>query len=176
MADETPTPETGAQETETTTTETPPEPEVTPSAKPDDLPDAVKEILKKERKAAADAEKARKQAEAKVKEFEDRDKSESEKLAEKLSGTEKERDDALTKLARFEVAAEKKLPAELAELLTGSKEEMEARADVLLQHVNAQQTPDFGQGAREQVAEQQTPEQAHNALILGLTGHLPQNQ
>lgn len=164
-------PETGEQET--APTGTPAGEQETPAAKADDLPDAVKEILKKERKAAADADKARRAAEARLKEIDDANKTEAEKLAEAKSSAEKERDEARSELARFRVAADKKLPAELAELLVGTPEEMEAKADVLLQHMKDTQTsetPDFGSGAREKNAEPKKPEEAHQDFVLNLLG------
>lgn len=144
-----------------------PEPEPTPDPKADgELPEAVREILSKERKAARDADRARKAAEQKVKEFEDRDKSETERLTESVSRTERERDEALAKLDRYEVATEKKLPAELVNLLSGTREEMEAKADLLLEHTaDKKPPPDFDGGVREPAPENMTPEQAHGALL-----------
>jgi hypothetical protein len=174
MADEaqSPTPE-GAEDgkggAETPTPETPAEGKTFTQG---DLDRIVEDRLKRERAKFGDYKDLKQKAD-KLAELEQANKTETEKLAERLSGTEKERDEALAKLTRFEVAAEKKLPAELAELLTGNKEEMEARADVLLQHVKTDTAPDFGGGAREQTAEAKPPEQAHNDLILGITGHLP---
>lgn len=131
--------------------------------------------VKQLRKEAAEARTAKNKLEQQVQEYADRDKTEQEKLEERATTAESRASDLETKLTRFEVAAEKNLPGELVELLTGTKEEMEARADVLLQHIQQQpKTPDFNGGAREPVPDTQTPDQAHNDLILALTGHQKQ--
>lgn len=178
MADEQTTPATGADDPNANASgEQEPQAPEPPQSGDGDLPESVKEILAKERKAAREAEKARKAAEARVKEFEDASKSEQEKLAEENSTLKGELTETQTALARFQVAAEKKLPGELVELLSGTKEEMAEKADVLLQHIadrQQAQVPDFGGGAQPNTAAPKPADQAHNDLILALTGHLPQ--
>lgn len=174
MADETPTPETPAEGDQDPQPQGTTEPTTeTPDAKSDELPESVKQVLAKERKAARDAEKARKAAEAKIKEYEDASKSEQEKLAERLSETETRAAEAEKKLARHEVAAAKKLPADLIDLLEGDRDEMEAKADRLLAHVKTEQTPDFGGGPRSEPAVKKAPDQEHNDFLLGILGRAP---
>jgi hypothetical protein len=106
--------------------------------------------LQAERDARAAAEKANADLAAKVKEFEDRDKSEAEKAAERLAASEKAAADAQIQLARYKVAAEKGVDADL---LTGNDEDaMRAAADKLLAWRGdpkpAVPKPDPAQGAR----------------------------
>ncbi|ROS28913.1 hypothetical protein EDF22_0645 [Rathayibacter sp. PhB127] len=102
--------------TEPTTTD----PAVEPPAKADDkLGEAGIAALKAEREARAAAEK-------RLKEFEDRDKTDAEKLAARLAEVEQREAKAL----RAEVAAAKGVPVSL---LTGSTQaELEAHADALI--------------------------------------------
>jgi len=86
--------------------------------------------LQTERDARAAADKLAADLAAKVKEYEDRDKSEAEKTAERLAASEKAAADAQIELARYKVAAEKGVDADL---LTGDDEAaMRAAADKLL--------------------------------------------
>lgn len=105
--------------------------------------------------------KANKEAETlrlKLKEFEDRDKSEAEKLAERATAAEKRVQELETRGMRLEVASEKGLTAGQAKRLMGStREELEADADDLLATfkaaVPAAPRPDPSQGARPTSAE-----------------------
>lgn len=73
----------------------------------------------------------------KVKSFEDRDKSESEKQAEKLAAAEKRAIESGRKADQYEVAAAKGIPLSAASRLRGTtREEMEADADDLLKLLN----------------------------------------
>lgn len=103
--------------------ETDPEPTPEPEQpKPAEVPAEVKAALKKANK---EAETLR----LKLKEFEDRDKSEVDKLNERLSAAEKRALDA----DRLEVAIEKGLTKSQAKRLVGStREELEADADELI--------------------------------------------
>ena len=86
--------------------------------------------LKSEREARAAAEKAAKEALARVKEFEDRDKSEAQKQQEALEHAQRELAEMKVAKTRAEVAASKGVPAAL---LAGSTvEELEASADALI--------------------------------------------
>lgn len=86
--------------------------------------------LKSEREAVKAAEKRAADAEARIKEFEDRDKSEAEKSAEALAQAKAELAELTVAKTRAEVAAAKNVPASL---LTGStQEELEASADALV--------------------------------------------
>jgi hypothetical protein len=99
--------------------------------------------------------KANKEAETlrlKLKEYEDRDKTEAQKLAEARTAAEQRAAAAEQQLLRFKIAAEKKLPANLAGRLQGStEEEMAADADSLLELLAAQRpsTPSFDGGVRQ---------------------------
>jgi hypothetical protein len=123
-------------------------------AQPDEgLGDAGKKALQEERRKARAAEKQLTELQKRLQEFEDRDKTEAQKLAERAAAAEKSAADAQTELMRYRVAADKKLPAELAARLRGSTpEEMAADADELLALLNAQQqrqTPNYDGGVRQ---------------------------
>lgn len=96
-------------------------------------PDAVRSALKAEREAAAAAKKEAEEARAKVKEYEDRDKTEQQKKEEAAAAATKRADDLEAKLLRYEVAAAKNIPLNQAHRLQGSsKEELENDADEFL--------------------------------------------
>jgi hypothetical protein len=124
------------------------------------LSDAGKKALSEERKARSAAERSARAAQKqlddmakRLKEFEDRDKSEAEKLAERAAAAEKQAESATARLLRFEVAAAKKLPPGFAARLQGStKEELEADAEALLKDLGEQQqrtTPSYDGGVRQ---------------------------
>ena len=183
MADEPTTPATGDKGKEgAAATAEPPAPETNP-ATPEvvagaDNPDAVKALIERERAAAKAADDARKAAEAKVQEFEEKDKSELEKLTGKLTKAETKAAEAESKLLRFTVAAEKQIPAEAVDLLQGTtREDLEANADKILELVKSrnanEEKPDFDGGAREP-APDADPEKQHNNDVLKLLGLQPQ--
>lgn len=112
----------GASATDEPTTDTP------------DLGDAGKKALEAERKARREAEKQLKELQAKVAEFEDRDKTETERVSAKLADAEKRAAEAEMRALRLEVAQDKGLTAAQAKRLVGStREELEADADELLE-------------------------------------------
>jgi len=119
-------------------------------------PDAVKNAIQAEREAAKAAKKAADDANAaleaeraKVKSFEDRDKSEQEKAEQRATDAETKAEKAEHKLLRLEVAADKKLPAKLASRLVGStKAALEADADDLLKDVKEEDKVSLDGGAR----------------------------
>lgn len=86
--------------------------------------------LKSEREARAAAEERAAAAEARAKDYEDRDKTELQKLQDALDTTRRERDEARLAKARADVAAAKNVPAEL--LKGSTAEEFEAAADALV--------------------------------------------
>ncbi|WP_328339523.1 hypothetical protein [Micromonospora sp. NBC_00421] len=109
--------ERAADDTTTDTTEQP------GGERPQDVPPEVKRALSKANK---EAETLR----LKLKEYEDRDKSEAEKTAERLTAAEQRAEQAELRALRLEVAAEKGLtPAQAKRLVGGSREELEADAD-----------------------------------------------
>lgn len=111
--------------TEAAEVETPTAAEQQP--KTDDVPPEVKAAL---RKANKEAETLR----LKLQEFEDRDKSEAQKLADRAEAAERRASELEVKALRLEVAAEKGLtPAQAKRLVGTTREELEADADELLE-------------------------------------------
>lgn len=143
-------------------------------------PDAVKRALEAERKAAKEASKRAEAAEAKVREYEEANSSELEKLTNKAAKAEQARAEAEAKLVRFEVAKDKAVPAEAVDFLKGNtREELEASADKLLELVKSRndsdKTPDFDGGPREPAPDSESPDVAHNKAVLALMGLAPPN-
>jgi flagellar hook-length control protein FliK len=144
---------------ESTTDVTDPEPATEPEHT-DDVPaglgEAGQKALAAERKRAAAAEKQAKASQKqlddlakKLQAFEDRDKTEAQKLAEAKAAAESEAATAKQELMRYRVAAKKKLPAELANRLRGATEqEMETDADSLLEVFGQRSTPSYDGGVR----------------------------
>lgn len=119
-----------------------------------ELGDAGKQALAAERAARREAEKQRKDLEARLKELEplaakakkaeEDKKSEAEKLTERLTAAETRAAKAETRALRLEVASSKGLtPAQAKRLVGSTKEELEADADELLADFGAP----AGQGA-----------------------------
>jgi hypothetical protein len=130
-------------------------------------PAAVAAALRSERASAREARKKAEAAEAKVKKFEDRDKSEQEKAEQRAVEAEQKAKEAEFKLVRLQVAAEKKLPADLALRLQGeTKEELEADADALLKLVKTENATTLDQGARSSTS----PGDDMNARIRAAAG------
>lgn len=93
---------------------------------------------KHESQAKANAEAAKR-----LKELEDANKSDLDKLTERATSAEQKAAAAELKALRFEVAAEKGVPTNLMRFLTGdSREDLEAAADELMAAVK----PDTGEG------------------------------
>lgn len=141
------------QPTESTepTGATPPAPE----AKPEDaLQDPGKKALAEERAARKAAEKERAALEARLKEFEDRDKTEAQKLAERAEKAEKAAAGRDAELLRLRTALKHGISDEDAEtFLTGADEETltrQAERLVALQGSAGPRTPapDPSQGSR----------------------------
>lgn len=103
-------------------------------------PDAgAKKALEAERKARREAEKAKTALEKRLQEIEDRDKTESEKVADALKASEARAEKAEADLLRLTVASDKGLtPAQAKRLVGATKEELEADADEILEHFPAQ--------------------------------------
>lgn len=97
-----------------------------------DLGDAGKKALDEERKARRDAERQLREMSEQVKALQDKDKSDSERLTERLAQLEKDLAAATARADRYEVALEKGLDMVRAKRLAGStKDELEADADEL---------------------------------------------
>ncbi len=131
------------------------EPEVTPhgSVNPVSADQAAKAdeplgepglaALKSEREARAAAEKQAKDALAKVKAFEDAQKTEAEKQAERLAEFERENAELKSAKTRAEVAATKQIPSELfAGPASDSPEDLAAFADALVAWRGEQAPPE----------------------------------
>jgi len=134
--------------------------------------------VKELRAEAARHRKEAQEAKAKAQEYEDRDKSELEKLTNKLAKAEQAKTEAETSLLRYQIAAEKQLSAEAAELLTGStREELEERAERLLSLTKKDEPkPEFDGGAREPAPEAKSPEEQHNDFLVKMfEGNAQQN-
>lgn len=130
-----------ADETTAESTERADEDTTTEQARPE-VPAEVKRALNKANK---EAESLR----LRLKEFEDRDKTELQKLAEDHQTAEQRAAAAETALAKYKVAAAKGVPAELVDRLHGAtEEELAEDADKLLSMLGARVTPDFDGGAR----------------------------
>lgn len=97
-------------------------------------PDAgAKKALDAERKARRDAEKAKSDLEKRLKEYEDRDKSDSEKAADAVKAADARAEQAEQRALRLEVAADKGLtPAQAKRLVGTTREELEGDADEIL--------------------------------------------
>ncbi|WP_159844900.1 hypothetical protein [Nocardia sp. CY41] len=100
----------------------------TPDATEDTLGDAGKKALAAERAAKRALSKERDELAAKVKQFEDRDKSDSEKQADRIASLEKDAADAKVLALRYKYAAKHQISDEDAELfLVGTDEETIAK-------------------------------------------------
>ncbi|EPD63171.1 hypothetical protein [Streptomyces sp. HGB0020] len=156
------------------TTTAPPAPPTPPaSAGGSELGDAGKKALDEERAARREAERQRKELEArlkdleplaaKAKELEDSKKTETEKLSEKLTAAEKRAADAEQKALRLEVAAAKGLTDAQAKRLVGTtKQELEADADELLASFGANGDGAGKKGSGRKPVEQLRPGGAPN--------------
>ena len=111
MADTSTTEATETVADDTTTTS-----EATSGERPQDVPPEVKQAL---RKANKEAESLR----LKLKEYEDRDKTEAEKLAERAATAERERDAAKAAELRLRIAAKHGISDEHADLFLNGTDE-----------------------------------------------------
>lgn len=126
---------------------------------PAGMGDAGKKALQEERAARGEAEKAAAEARrqfdqvaVELQQFRDRDKTEAEKLTDRATTAEKAAAEAATSLLKYQVAAEKNLPAQLAARLQGAtKDDLLKDADNLLTLLATQQqaaAPSFDGGVR----------------------------
>jgi hypothetical protein len=136
-------------------------------------PDAVRAALKRERDAAKQAKQQAAELAARLQEYEDRDKSESEKLAERAAKLEQDLADREREFLRLKVATSKGLPPEIAEFLNGSsEEELEQQADRLLA-LSKEHAPDpvsFDGGARDSQEPPKPAEESHNDFLMRALG------
>lgn len=112
-----------------------------PGGEEKELPDNVKAILDKERKARRDAEreaKANKTAADKLARIEEENKTEQQKTLERAEKAEARAKDLEVGMLRRDIAAEKNIPADLIQFLTGDdREAIEAAAEILAKHIPA---------------------------------------
>ena len=127
-----------ADETATVTTDATETTETTEGAKPDEqLGDAGKKALDAERAARKAAEDEQKKLAARLKEIEDRDKSEAEKAAERLAEAEARAVEVEARATRAEVAAATSVPVEiLAGPKSSSAEDITAFAELVIAHAS----------------------------------------
>jgi hypothetical protein len=129
------------------------------------------------RREAAAGRNRQSELEEKLQEYEQRDKSEQERLSERLSAAEKRAADAESRALRFEIAAERGLDLSAASFLSGStREEMELRAEELerlLGENKGKPAAGFDGGARQPVKEKGPPEREHNDFLLKAMGRQP---
>lgn len=131
--------------------------------------DAVLADLAKERSAKKAAERQLSELTKRLQEFEDRDKTESQKLTERAEMAERELNKTRAEALRARVGLAKGLPADLVERLRGETEdELSADADSLLALVTpGRPRGDVDQGVRgDGTAPQMSPTQAAD-LIRG---------
>jgi hypothetical protein len=114
-------------------------PEGDPPPDTDDLGDSGKKALAAERKARRDAERQLKDMADRLAAIEDAEKTETQRLADKLSEAEARATQAEANALRLQVAQSKGLSAAQAKRLVGStQEELEADADEILEAFPAQ--------------------------------------
>jgi hypothetical protein len=122
------------------------------SPAPEALGDAGKAALSAERKARREAEKRAQEYEAKVKEFEQQQLSDQERLTKQLEEARADAATAKAEALRLRIAAETDLPADLHEFLVGSDEaDLRAKAEKLKAATAAgtrRPQPDPSQGAK----------------------------
>lgn len=149
--------------------------ERTEGQEPEPKPDEAN--ARKLRREAQQLRARAKEAEDKLQEILDRDKSEQERLAEAKVAAEQTAKSAELKLMRYEVAAAHSLDLKAADFLTGdTREEIEERADELTKLLAEQAKPaptSFDGGARLTPVETKSPEEAHNDMLLRQLGRRP---
>lgn len=104
-------------------------------------PDLAAELAKWKDLARQNEARAKSNADAaqRLAEIEESQKTEQQKLADRLAQAERERDAARLENLRTRIAAEKGLPPELADLLRGTtRDDLEKVADTLLKHLPKQ--------------------------------------
>jgi hypothetical protein len=141
-----------------------------------DSVEGLKSALKTERDARKAGDKRVRELETRLSDFEDRDKTEAERLSARLTDAEGRATEAESQLLRLEIAAQRGLSAEAVALLRGdTREEIEAFADALSAFAKANEPmpPGFDGGARAPLPEQKSPANAHSELVLGLLGRSP---
>lgn len=105
-----------------------------------EMPDRVKEVMRKERQQRREADKRANDLAARLKEIEDRDKTEAERLREQAEAAARESAEARAQLMRERVARRMNVPDELVDRLRGDNEEaLEEDAKSLLGAITARE-------------------------------------
>lgn len=122
-----------------------------PAPTPDDtLGDAGKRALAAERQRARDEKKRADELAAKLREIEDRDKSETQRAQAAAAEAAKRAEAAESRLVRLEVAADKGLtPGQAKRLVGTTREELEADADEILAEFSPRESGDDDRRPRE---------------------------
>jgi len=159
---------------ENTPQDTPnPEPSMPDEPAKDSLGDAGKKALDAERREKRAAEKRANELEARLKEFEDRDKTELQRAIERAEAAESRISEIESRALRLEVAAEKGLTTAQAKRLVGTtREELEADADELLEtfKVAEPKAPSFDLGAKPDPKNE--PTNARERINAGLAEYM----
>ena len=132
--------------------------------------------VKQLRKEAASARTELGTIKAELDKLKDRDKSEQERLTERVAESERRAGVAEARLIRYEVAADRGLNLSLANAIAGeTREEIEANADAIAQSLQSAQPkpPSFDGGARTTPEQTKPADQAHNEFLLGIMGRKP---
>jgi hypothetical protein len=141
-----------------------------PEAPTDELGDAGKRALEAERKARRAAEKAAAENAAKVKQYEDAQKSEAERLAAKVAELEALAARATAEAARQRIVNETGIPADLADLVTGADEDaMRATAERIKAHLAPAQKFGPVDTGPKNVADSGAPKQLTRADLAGMS-------
>jgi hypothetical protein len=126
------------------------------------------------RKEAAEHRTKASKMETELGQLRDRDKSDSERLAERVTESEQRASEAETRALRFEIAAERGLQLADAMHFAGTtREEVEASADHWAKRMAETQpskAPGFDGGPRQTPEHTKPPEQEHNDLLLRAMG------
>jgi len=133
-----------------------------------DLGDAGKKALSEERAARKSAEKERDAHAARIKEFDDRDKTESQRLTEERDALKVERDTNRQEATKLRLGLRYKLAEDDLDFLgSGTDEQMEGRAKRLSERSSALGKPvgNVDQGVRGDVAGTSGSKPDMNALI-----------
>ena len=144
-----------AEPTETveeTEAATPAAPEVVEEPGDNPLGPAGEKALEAFKARARKAESEAKELAARVKEYEERDLSEQERLAKAAEEAKVAAESAEAENLRLRIAVEKGLPLDLADRMVGkTREELEADADQLAGFIKPREVRDFDGGARQSV-------------------------
>lgn len=153
---------------DTVTEPTTPEAPTQPEAVDGDLGDAGKRALAAERSARKAAEKAATEAAAKVKEYEDAQKSEGERLTARAEAAEARAAKAEAAALRAQIVSESGIPADLADLVTGDEATMRATAERLKSHLPPAQKFGAVDTGPKNVADSGLPKQLGRAELAGM--------